>query len=97
MLFRSGENGYTALHGAAYSGSDAVAQLLVENGAKTEVMDHFGQTPLSIASGVPTTGTVEFTKKPWGPHYSTANLLLKLGAVPLAASGVQRADVVQIK
>src|SRR5438093_7495109 len=48
----AGEHGWTALHGAAYKGIDSAVQLLVEKGAKTEVFDEWGQTPLSIASAV---------------------------------------------
>jgi hypothetical protein len=58
-------------------------------------MDNFGQTPLSIAEGQVTTGIVEFSKKPWGTHRSTADLLLDLGAVPLASSGVKVLDVLK--
>jgi len=90
-----GENGYTALHGAAYVGADAIVRFLVERGARTEAMDNFGQTPLSIAEGQVTTGIVEFSKKPWGTHRSTADLLLDLGAVPLASSGVKVLDVLK--
>lgn len=90
-----GENGYTALHGAAYVGADAIARFLVDNGARMEALDNFGQTPLSIAEGVITTGIVEFSKKPWGTHHTTVNLLLELGAVPLAASGVKVLDVLK--
>ena len=88
-----GEEKYTALHGAAYVGADPIIEFLMSKGAKTEVKDDFGQTPLSIAMGVVTTGIVEFSKKPWGTHQDTANLLLKLGATPLEASGVKVLDL----
>ena len=90
-----GENGYTALHGAAYVGADDIVRFLVEHGAKVETMDNFGQTPVSIAEGVVTTGIVEFSKKPWGTHRSTVDLLLDLGAAPLASSGVKVLDVLK--
>ena len=90
-----GEFGYTALHGAAYNGEDEVIQFLVDNGAKMDMMDDYGQTPLSIAENVITIGTVDFRKRPKGPQPTTANLLLKLGATPVDASGVQRLDVVK--
>lgn len=88
-----GDNGFTALHGAAYVGAGDIIRYLVSKGAKLEVMDKFGQTPLSIAEGIITTGIVDFSKKPHGPHKPTADLLLSLGAVPLEQSGVQRVDV----
>jgi ankyrin repeat protein len=90
-----GENGYTALHGAAYVGADSIVRFLVEQGARIETLDNFGQTPLSIAEGVITTGIVEFSKKPWGTHRTTSNLLLELGALPLASSGVKVLDVLK--
>ncbi len=45
----AGENGYTALHGAGYIGSERLIELLVANGANMNVRDSFEQTPLSIA------------------------------------------------
>ncbi len=90
-----GEEGYTALHGAAYVGANPIIEFLISKGAKTEVKDDFGQTPLSIASGVVTTGIFDFAKKPWGTHRETADLLLKLGATPLAESGVKVLDLLK--
>jgi uncharacterized protein len=87
-----GENGWTALHGSAYIGADAIAQFLVEKGAKMDVKDVFGQTPYSIASGQIGAGIVEFQKKPFGPHPSTANLLRKLGADPLYAEVLKNSE-----
>ncbi|MSO21371.1 MAG: ankyrin repeat domain-containing protein [Acidobacteria bacterium] len=88
-----GDNGFTALHGAAYVGAGDIIKYLVSKGAKLEALDKFGQTPLSIAEGVITTGIVDFSKKPHGPHKPTADLLLSLGAIPLEKSGVERVDV----
>jgi len=90
-----GDNGYTALHGAAYVGAGEIIKYLVSKGAKLDVMDKFGQTPLSIAEGIITTGIVDFSKKPHGPHKPTADLLLSLGATSVEASGVQRVDVLK--
>ncbi len=90
-----GENGYTALHGAAYTGANSIVQYLVEKGAKMEVKDNFEQTPLIIAEGIIGAGVVEFQKKAFGPHPSTANLLLKLGATPLEALETQRVEASQ--
>jgi ankyrin repeat protein len=80
-----GENGWTALHGAAYTGADDMTRFLVEKGARMDVKDIFGQTPFSIAAGQIGAHIVEFQKKPFGPHPSTANLLRTLGADPLFA------------
>ncbi len=77
-----GENGYTALHGAAYVGAESVIRFLVEKGARLDVRDKFEQTPLSIAQGIIGAKVVDFTKKPFGPHPSAADLLLQLGAKP---------------
>ena len=82
--------GQTALHAAAYVGADSVIQFLVESGARMDVMDTLGQTPLSIASNVITEGLGDnFPLKPRTLRESTVALLLKLGATPLAASGVR--------
>jgi ankyrin repeat protein len=85
-----GENGWTALHAATYMGLDSLIQLLVEKGAKLDVMDGFGQTPLSIAEGVITVGLGNAAnRRPRNVRRSTADLLLKLGAAPLERSGVE--------
>ncbi len=78
-----GENGWTALHGAAYIGSDGIVQLLVDSGATLDVIDDFEQTPWSIAEGLIGAGLVFFSYKPEGIHQSTAKLLLELGADPM--------------
>ncbi len=85
-----GEHKWTALHGAAYKGIDSVVQFLVEHGAKMEVFDEYGQTPLSIASSIITVGgKYAYGNSPREFHRTTRDLLLKLGAKPLAESGVQ--------
>ena len=85
-----GENGWTALHAATYMGLDSLIQILAEKGAKLDVMDNFGQTPLSIAEGVITVGLGNAAnRRPRNVRRSTADLLLKLGAMPLERSGVQ--------
>jgi ankyrin repeat protein len=84
-----GENEWTALHGAAYTGSDLIIQLLVDHGAKLDVKDVFGQTPLSIAEAVVTRGLGENADvRPRRWRDSTVNLLLQLGATPTALAGV---------
>jgi ankyrin repeat protein len=44
--------GLTALHGAANRGSDDIIRFLVEKGAKLDVKDREGRTPLTWAEGV---------------------------------------------
>ena len=44
--------GLTALHGAANRGSDDIIEFLVEQGAKLDVKDKEGRTPLTWAEGV---------------------------------------------
>jgi ankyrin repeat protein len=44
--------GLTALHGAANRGSDDIIQFLVDKGAKLDVKDKEGRTPLAWAEGV---------------------------------------------
>jgi ankyrin repeat protein len=86
----TGEHQWTALHGAAYKGVDPVVQFLVEKGAKMDVFDEYGQTPLSIASAVTTAGLKDYYyQRSQVLRKSTVDLLLKLGATPLAQSGVQ--------
>jgi ankyrin repeat protein len=47
------KNGFTAMHGAAYTGANEIIQFLAGRGAKLNVMNKFGETPLSIAAGDP--------------------------------------------
>ena len=75
-----GENGWTALHGAAYNGADEIVQLLLDNGAELDALDVFQQTPWSIAEGLIGAGIDNFEVKAFGPHPSTAKLLLESGA-----------------
>lgn len=44
--------GFTAMHGAANRGFDAMIKLLVEHGARVDVKDKEGRTPLTFAQGV---------------------------------------------
>jgi ankyrin repeat protein len=78
-----GENGWTALHGAAYIGADEMVQLLVDSDATVDMIDDFEQTAWSVAEGIIGAGIVRFNLKAMGPHPSTAKLLLKLGADPM--------------
>jgi ankyrin repeat protein len=70
--------GRTALHGAALQGFDPVVQFLVENGAKLDVKDRNGRTPLDLAMGL--AGSAGFDGSAAVPHESTAALLRKLMA-----------------
>jgi uncharacterized protein len=84
------EYGQTALHAAAYLKADKLVQFLVENGAKIDLIDKFGQTPLSIAARVITEGVKDsYDISPRRHNESTYQLLLKLGATPLAESGIK--------
>jgi ankyrin repeat protein len=90
----AGEHGWTPLHGAAYKGVDGVVQFLVEHGARLDVFDEYGQTPLSIANAVITVRSKDFYYQSSRVlRKTTADLLLKLGAVPLSESGVQVFDL----
>jgi len=66
-------NGDTALHGAAMRGADAIVQLLVDKGAKMNVVNKIGWTPWIVADGV-------FYPNTYNRNLNTAALLLKLGA-----------------
>lgn len=70
----SNEAGFTALHGAAFVGADAVAQYLVEHGIDLNAQDFADRTPYRIAEGHKG-GGMSFVARP-----STAALLAKLGA-----------------
>lgn len=92
----AGHFGWTALHAAAYQGLNDVVELLARHGAKLDVLDEFGQTPLSIASLVITEGiggAYDQTPKLYRPD--TAELLLELGAAPLEQSGVKLGRIQQ--
>jgi ankyrin repeat protein len=44
--------GWTALHGAAFRGVEAIVEYLVEKGAKLDAKNNAGWTPLAIANGL---------------------------------------------
>jgi len=68
-------NGDTALHGAAHRGANDIVAFLIEKGAKLDVVDVIGWTPLTIAHGVLYPNT-------FNRRLDTEELLLKLGANP---------------
>lgn len=67
------DTGETAMHAAAYRGANSVVQYLFDKGAKLDVVDKSGRTPLTIAEGVEYGNS--FAAMP-----QTAELLRKLGA-----------------
>jgi Ankyrin repeats (3 copies) len=67
------DTGETAMHAAAYRGANSVVQYLFDRGAKLDVIDKSGRTPLAVANGVEYGNS--FAAQ---PH--TAVLLRKLGA-----------------
>src|SRR5580704_13627274 len=74
--------GETALHGAAQKGDDQVVQFLADHGAKLDVKDKKGRTPLDAANGLMGNGGFDGSRR--DVHESTAALLRKLMAVPEA-------------
>jgi len=68
--------GQTALHFAALS-MDSVVELLVKNGARMDVTDRQGRTPLDMANGKGGPGRAGQAAS---PRLSTIELLRKLGA-----------------
>ncbi len=66
-------NGLTAMHGAAYMGSNLIAQFLFDHGAKLDVRNRLGQTPYFITQGVYQAGSFIVRKE-------TGELLRTLGA-----------------
>ena len=71
------EEGQTAMHMAAFTGADPVVKYLAENGAEIDVVDNYGETPWSMASGI---SPVIRYRGLYGYHPSTVTLLEQLGA-----------------
>jgi ankyrin repeat protein len=71
------DEGQTAMHMAAFTGADAVVKYLADSGADVNVVDHYGETPWSMASGI---SPVLRYRGLYGNHQSTAALLESLGA-----------------
>ena len=71
-LNATNDAGNTALHAAAYTGFNVIAQFLVEHGAVVNVWNNRGETPLKIADGVEV--NLMFYSQP-----KTAALLRQLG------------------
>jgi ankyrin repeat protein len=71
------KSGQTAMHIAAFTGSEPVVQFLAEHGADVNIRDNSGETPWTKAAGL----TANIGQRGlYGRHTSTADLLLKLGA-----------------
>lgn len=70
--------GQTALHGAAQKGWDEIVEYLADHGAKLDVKDKKGLTPLDAAMG--REGGLGFDNATGDVHESTAELLKKLMA-----------------
>src|SRR5262245_5883198 len=75
------DTGETAMHAAAYRGANNVVQYLFDKGAKLDVIDKIGRTPLKVAEGVEYGNS--FAAQ---PH--TAELLRKLGAKQIPCPGL---------
>jgi ankyrin repeat protein len=78
-------SGMTPVHGAAQRGLDEVVQFLYDNGAKLDIKDKRGRTPLDIANGNPGKGKdndAAMVGRYMEKHPSTAALLRKLMGLP---------------
>ena len=73
------DKGRTALHGAAWTGANAMVEFLVEKGANLNAKDRGGHTPLALAAGLAPRGgdSASLVRE------STMALLQRLGAQPL--------------
>ena len=76
-------SGWTALHAAAFVGANKLIRFLVEEGAKVDVMNGCGQTPMGLALANDSTGLLDRTL----PRPATAEMLLELGAGLTPPSG----------
>jgi uncharacterized protein len=85
--------GDTALHGAAQKGSDQVVQYLADHGAKLDVKDKKGRTPLDAANGLMGNGGFDGSRR--DVHESTVALLRKLMGRPEAADTHRNVPVSQ--
>ena len=75
------DTGETAMHAAAYRGANSVVQYLFDKGAKLDVVDKSGRTPLQVADGV------EYGNS-FAANPQTAVLLRKLGAKEIPCPGL---------
>ena len=61
-LVRCAQDGCTALHYAAYSNREKIVQQLLKAGAKPDIADAEGQTPLMVAQSLKLLGMVALLK-----------------------------------
>jgi uncharacterized protein len=81
------QDGRNALAAAAFLGANSVVEFLVSKGVNMELQDRYGQSALSIAMGLPAKITGQDKRyRGGGGHKPTAELLLKLGAKPIATA-----------
>jgi len=79
--------GQTAVYGAAVHGYDKVVEFLADHGAKLDVKDKRGKTPLDAAMGL--AGGFGFDGSSGEVHETTAALIRKLLAAPEAKNSAQ--------
>ena len=77
------ETGWTALHAATYIGADNIVQYLIEKGARLDVQNGCGQTPLTLANGTNSRGLIQIPRE----RKSTTDLLKKFGASETLSGG----------
>ena len=91
---RESATGLTPLLAACFYGnSERVIQFLADKGADLNAKTTAGQTPLAIASNVAPKGKVDRNLVPLAYWKGSVDLLLKLGAAPLTASGAPTASL----
>jgi ankyrin repeat protein len=87
--------GLSALHAAAFCGSNTIVQFLVQRGAEIDAKDKAGQTPLHKALNIrPREGAIAANLLtyviPYVARNSTAELLIKLGATPVTVAAAPK-------
>ncbi len=83
------EDGETALHKAAFTGTTNVVQYLVDHGAEVDARNTNGETAWSMSMGIaPSFNNVGA----YGVHEDTAELLVKLGATVISRDEMNTPD-----
>ena len=80
--------GDTALHGAAFRGENAIVELLVNHGAKLDVKNKKGFTPLMVANGEEVKG-MNLQPKPWTVAV-LRQMMIDRGLPPMMASDAEK-------